>query len=337
MTVSGQGRVAFIGAVHEAAPALDALLASRHVDVVGVLTSTHAESRRLSGAIALHERASRAGVPVVRADNANDPQVVAGIRDLRPDLVIVVGWNQLIKRELLGVPRHGCVGFHASLLPKHRGHAPVNWAILRGENTTGNTMIMFDPGADTGDIVAQRVIPIHPEDTCSSVYRRVGQAGADMLVEHLPALVRGTAARHPQSPAAGDVLPRRTPEMGIIDWNQPARKVHNWVRALTAPYPGAFTVLGAHPVMVWATRLPDAHEPAGEPGELLDVTSEGARIGVRGGSIVVTRMSRANQEPQDAVQWVQGAGVRPGTRFDPVDAAVADWARGEGRQPAEAR
>ena len=125
--------------------------------------------------------------------------------------------------------------------------------------------------------------------------------------------------------------------VGIIDWNQPARVVHDWVRALTTPYPGAFTVLRAHPAMVWSTRLPGPSEPVGDPGELLDLTRDGARIGVRGGSIVVTRMSGSGQEPQDAVQWARGAGVRPGTRFDPVDAAVADWARGEGRQPAVAR
>ncbi len=337
MTVATKGRVVFIGAVHEAAPALDAVLASGDADLLGVLTSTTAGSRQLCGAVDLQARATAAGVPVVLTDNANDGHVVDTIRALAPDLLVVVGWNQLIRQELLGVPRQGCVGFHASLLPKHRGHAPVNWAILRGETTTGNTMIMFDPGADTGDVLAQRAIPIDAEDTCASVYRRVGQAGADMLVEHLPALVSGTATRRPQDPGIGDVLPRRTPEMGIIDWAQPARVVHDWVRALTAPYPGAFTLLREQQVSVWATRLPGAHEPWGEPGTLLGVERAGVRIGVQDGSIVVTSMGAAGQEPQDAAQWIRRSGLRPGARFDPVDPALARWARGEDRQPAVAR
>ncbi|MDQ2751006.1 MAG: methionyl-tRNA formyltransferase [Actinomycetota bacterium] len=329
MTRAARGRVVLIGAVHEALPALDALLASAAVDVVSVVTSTRVGARGLSGAVNLARPAQAAGVPVIRADNANDPGVVTAIRSLAPDLLIVVGWNQLINSELLAVPRRGCVGFHASLLPRHRGHAPVNWAILRGETNTGNTMMLLDPGADTGDVVAQQRIRIGPNDTCASIYHQVGQVGATMLVTHLPALLAGTAERHPQRRADGDVLPRRTPDMGIIDWDQPARVVHDHVRALTLPYPGAFTMVRGRRVMVWATNLPGDREPRGPRGRVFALERPGIRVGVLGGSILVTRMSEAEANPEHARRWFRRARLSLGYEFDPVPASVSRWARGE--------
>jgi methionyl-tRNA formyltransferase len=328
-TPFGRRRVVFVGAVHEARPALDVLLGSELVDVAAVVTVPQRPTKRLSGTVDLAGPAAAAGVPVIRTADVNAPVVVARIREIAPDLLVVVGWNQLVRRELLAIPRRGTVGFHASLLPRHRGHAPVNWAILRGETTIGNTMMMLDPGADTGDIVAQRTIDVDVNDTCATVYARVGQTGAQMLAEQLPALLAGTTVRQPQRPDAGDVLPRRTPDMGIIDWDQPARVVHDWVRALTEPYPGAFTMLDGSPVMVWGTRAPRGGEPAGIPGQVMSLESEGLRIGVRGGSILVTRMSAPGERPQHARRWMRRARVLPGTRFDPVPPAVARWARGE--------
>ena len=137
-------------------------------------------------------------MPVIDAEDINAPAVVERIRHLHPDLIVVVGWTRLLSPALLSVPSRGCIGFHASLLPRYRGRAPVNWAILRGETFTGNTMFMLTPEADTGDIVDQRVIAIGDEDTCGDVYAKVGAVGADMLRTHLQAL-RG----HRTAPAPG--------------------------------------------------------------------------------------------------------------------------------------
>src|SRR5579884_3373155 len=208
------GRVVFIGAVHEARPALAALLGSGRATVAAVVTPPEDRGAPLSGRVDLAPLAAAAGVPVLTADDVNAPRTVRRIRELAPDLLVVVGWTRLLGRELLALPPRGCVGFHASLLPRHRGRAPVNWAILKGETLTGNTMMMLDPGVDTGDIVDQRPVAILPDDTCGTVYERIARAGAAMLVERLPALLDGSAPRRPQDPARGDTLPRRTPEMG---------------------------------------------------------------------------------------------------------------------------
>ncbi|MFJ8085853.1 methionyl-tRNA formyltransferase [Streptomyces sp. NPDC096205] len=327
------GRVVLVGAVHEAQAALTALLHSPLVRLAAVITPPDEERRRLCGAADLAGAAGAAGVPVLRESDVNAPAVLARVRALEPDLVVVVGWTRLLGPELLSVPRHGCVGFHASLLPRHRGRAPVNWTILRGESVTGNTMMLLDPGTDTGDIVDQRRLYIGPEDTCATVYDRVAQAGADMLLTHLPALLTGTAPRKPQNPAAGDVLPRRTHAMGVIDWDRRPRAVHDWVRALTTPYPGAFGMLDGERVMVWRTRPPRRDEPAGPPGMVLAVEPDGVRIAARGGSVLVTEMGGRAEPPQPAARWCRRFGVLPGTRFAPVPPDVARWVRGEGPRP----
>src|SRR5699024_4620373 len=160
-------------------------------------------------------RAAEHGVPVVLVDDVNSPESVSAIRELAPDLVAVVGWTRLIGDELLDLPSRGCVGFHASLLPHNRGRAPVNWAILRGEHETGNTMMLLDAGVDTGNIVDQRRTPIHPEDTCATVYERVAELGAAMLTGNMGPLLRGEVTPLRQDESKASLLPKRVPMMGV--------------------------------------------------------------------------------------------------------------------------
>ena len=320
-----------MGAVHEAAPALEAVRDSAAAELVGVVTTPESASGRLSGAVDLPGLVDPS-VPVLRTEDINAPEHVAWIRGLQPRLLVVVGWTRLIRDELLAVPTYGCVGFHASLLPLHRGRAPVNWSLILGEAETGNTMMLLSPGADTGDIVDQRRTPIYLDDTCATVYERVGALGADMLSDHLPALLSGTAPRTPQDVTAGDLMPKRVPAMGVIDWARPPVEVHNWVRAQTAPYPGAFTELDGRKVMVWATAPPLRSEAAGVSGEVLAV-EDGIRVGAGGGSVLVTSASWEGESPAPAAAWARETGIGPGTRFTGPDPAVAAWARGEGPRP----
>ena len=326
------GRVVVIGAVHEAQAVLDTLLASPVADVVLLVTA--ASHRGLSGAVDLAGRAQAAGVPVLHVEDVNSTETVKAIAEREPALIVVVGWTRLIRRPLLAVPARGCVGFHASLLPANRGRAPVNWAILRGEKVTGNTMIMLDPGVDTGDIIDQRAIAIGLADTCATVYERVGQAGAEMLTQHLPALLAGTAPRRPQFGSVEPPLPKRTPEMGILDWSWTADEVHDWVRALTRPYPGAFTSLAGRRVMVWRTWPPTESSAAGEPGTVLAFEEDaGVRVATSAGSVVVSRLSDADHPETAAAEWCLANGVGVGAQFDAVPPAVAAWARGRGPFP----
>jgi methionyl-tRNA formyltransferase len=329
--------VVLVGAVHEARPALDVLLGSPVSRVALVVTAAPDRRAGLSGCVDLATPARAAGVPVLPVTDVNAPDVVDTIARHEPELIVVVGWTRLIRRPLLAVPPRGCVGFHASLLPENRGRAPVNWAILRGEKVTGNTMMMLDPGTDTGDIIDQRAIAIGLDDTCATVYERVARAGADMLSQHLPALLAGTAPRRPQYAPSGPPLPRRTPEMGVLDWSWSAAEVHDWVRALTCPYPGAFTALAGRRVMVWRTRPPIGPGSGGEPGTVLALEDDvGIRVATGDGSVVVDALGDPGAPARAALPWCRTAGVGVGTRFDPVAPDLAAWARGLGPLPAGA-
>ena len=327
------GRLMFVGTVHEAEPALGALIESP-VDIVEVLTMPVDRAAQSSGYVDLEPLASAHGIPVRRTANINAPEEVEHLRQLAPDVLVVVGWTRLLGAEVLDIPPRGCIGFHASLLPRFRGRAPVNWAILRGEAETGNTMMMLDAGTDTGDIVDQQTVAITPDDTCATVYAKVGEAGAEMLRRQLPALLAGTAPRRPQGRADGPPLPKRTPGMGITDWNRPARAVHDWIRALTWPYPGAFTFKGDQKIMLWAAA-PEGASAARRPGEVLGCGEDGVRVATADGTILLTSASDPGDPPGSASAWAARSGLRPGVRFEAVPPETAAWALGLGPKPAE--
>jgi methionyl-tRNA formyltransferase len=339
-----QGRLVFVGAVHEAVPALATLIDSP-AEVVGVVTMPRERAAQASGYVDLGPLARVAGAELLRCADINDARSVDQIRRLAPDLIVVVGWTRLLGPDLLGVPPRGCVGFHASLLPRYRGRAPVNWAILRGETLTGNTMMYLDAGTDTGDVIDQRPVRIGADDTCATVYVRVANVGAAMLRQHLPALLDGTAPRTPQGPSPDAPLPKRTPQMGITDWRRPARAVHDWIRALTEPYPGAHTFWAGRKVMLWASAVPGslapgfpsaAPWPRGGPGEVIGCDADALRVATGSGTLLVTSMSDAGSPPESALAWALRSGLQAGDRFDPVDDATARWALGLGPAPAGA-
>ena len=333
---AGHGRrVVFVGAVHEAEPALAALLAEP-VDVVEVITVPDDPGRVLSGQVDLAPLARAGGVPLRRCADINDTTEVAHLRLLAPDLLVVVGWTRLIGAQLLGVPGRGTIGFHASLLPRYRGRAPVNWAIIRGETETGNTMMYLDAGTDTGDVVDQRRVPVGPDDTCADVYAAVAAAGADMLRTQLPALLDGTAPRRRQGPSDGEVLPKRTPAMGVTDWARPAGAVHDWVRALTAPYPGAFSLWAGRKVMLWGSEVGGAQPAGAAPGQVLDVGAEGVSVATGTAALQVTSVSDPGGPAVPAAAWARASSLAVGDRFDPVDEATSRWALGRGVEPAAA-
>jgi methionyl-tRNA formyltransferase len=195
-------------------------------------------------------------------------------------------------------------------------------------------MMYLDAGTDTGDIVDQQTVPITPEDTCATVYARVGEAGAEMLRRHLPALLDGTAPRRPQGPGDGPPLPKRTPEMGITDWNRPARSVHDWIRALTSPYPGAFTFIAGRKLMLWASVV-GGPCPGRAAGEVLGYDEDGLRVAAADGAVVVTSVSDVGAAPVPAAAWASRNGLRPGDGFEPVSPGTAAWAFGLGPRPAE--
>ena len=195
------------------------------------------------------------GIPVITPDNPNQPKVLEQIRVLQPDFFFSFYYREMLKRELLEIPGRGALNMHGSLLPKYRGRVPVNWAIIHGETETGATLHYMTEKPDNGDIVAQQAVPILPEDTALEVFNKVTVAAEMALHGVLPALLKGNASRRKQDLSQGGYFGGRKPEDGVIDWGQDAREIHNLVRAVAPPYPGAMTTLMDRPMRILQTLV----------------------------------------------------------------------------------
>ena len=240
----------FIGGVEVGFTCLERVVAAGH-PVAGVITLPWEAAEGTSGYVDFGPFCAEHDIPLLRTWQAAGPEALALAREWSPALGVVCGWQRLVGPEMLGLPPRGFVGFHTSLLPHYRGRAPVNWAIIKGEKRTGTTMFFLEPEADTGPIIAQTPFAIEPFDTCASIYEKSARACGDMLLAALPGLLQGTALTRPNPSLDYPCMPKRTPADGEIDWSRSAPEVHDFVRALTHPYPGAFTTLDGRRYFIW--------------------------------------------------------------------------------------
>ena len=216
------------------------------------------------------ELAAARNIPVYAPEDINHPLWTKRIRDLKPDIIFSFYYRNMVRKPLLDIPPAGALNLHGSLLPKYRGRCPINWVLVHGERETGVTLHYMTPRPDDGDIVAQKKIAIGDDDTAKTLFDRCTAAAAVLLDEILPALKQGQARRKPQDHSQATYFGGRKPADGEIDWNRPAREVRNLVRAVTAPYPGAFSHRGDRKCLFWAVR--ETQAPAGTdaaPGTVL--------------------------------------------------------------------
>ena len=262
-------KLGWLGFHQEGQAPLQALLRSGwKLDCLITLRSD--QLARRSGAADFGPLAQAQGIPLFRVANINDEESQALLRARQLDLLFVIGWSQILRREVLSLAQLGVVGSHASLLPHDRGSAPVNWCLMRGDRMSGCTLFWLDPAVDCGDIIDQEPIPITPYDTCATIYEKVGQANARMILGLLEELSRGRLPRRPQGECEEQVLPRRRPEDGRIDWSQSADRLYDFIRALTPPYPGAFSWLGGTRYSIWTSARLDLQPlPLHRPGTVL--------------------------------------------------------------------
>jgi methionyl-tRNA formyltransferase len=260
-------------------------------DIVGVVTLPGPVDADRSGQCAFGDVAARLDAALIETRDVNDLDTLNAIRMLEPELIFVVGWSQLVHDPFIAIARAGVFGMHPTLLPRHRGRAPVPWAILSGLARTGVTLFeIVDATADSGAIVGQVVVEIAPDETATSLFRRLAAAHVDLVRELVPQLVAGTAPRIPQDPSRASSWPRRAPADGIIDWETRAPYLYDWVRAQTRPYPGAFTFLGEEKVIVWGARPVELAEPA-PAGTIVELGPEGPVVACGEGGLVLEEIS----------------------------------------------
>ena len=277
-------------------------------DVILVATHPDAPGEKLWFS-SVAELARSRGIEPLLVEEGKDPELLARLAAGKPDLLFSVYFRSLLPEAALGIAPLGAYNVHGSLLPKYRGRAPVNWAVVNGETETGATLHVMTRRADAGDIIDQKAVPIGPDDTAADVQTRVTEASVEILLRSLPALASGTAPRRPQDESAATTFPRRRPEDGRIDWQRPAASVHDLVRAVTHPYPGAFTDVLGGKTYVWRTRLPHLGAHDTFPGQ---VRTEGGRLYVACGDdryVEILRIQREGESEVDAGFFLARAGV----------------------------
>jgi methionyl-tRNA formyltransferase len=252
-----------------------------------------------SGQCSFDEIAADLGARLIETVDVNAPDTISQLREVDPDLIFVVGWSQLVLDEFIGLPRHGVFGMHPTLLPRHRGRAAIPWAILSGLAKTGVTLFQIADGtADSGPIVGQVEVPIERDETATTLYDKVTAAHLDLVRKFVPKLVDGTAERTPQDTRRASAWPKRAPADGIIDWETRAPYLHDWVRAQTRPYPGAFTYLGEEKLVVWRARPVELDEEA--PAGTVVALDSGPVVACGEGGLVLEEVEGAAELPVGA-------------------------------------
>ncbi len=249
--------------------------------------------------------ASELAIATPADPNARD--TLSRVAALAPDFLFSFYYRAMLGPELLAIPRRGALNMHGSLLPKYRGRAPVNWAILHGERKTGATLHYMTAKPDAGDIVSQQAVPILPDDTALDVFRKVTVAAEIALDAALPGLIAGTAPRMAQDLSQGSYFGGRNPEDGRIDWSRPAQEIHDLVRAVAPPYPGAFTNVGGTTARILRTRIVD---PLSAPTDAPALEIRDGRIRVRcgGGGTLAIDALEIDGAPIDAARLIASTG-----------------------------
>ncbi len=259
-------RLVFMGTPDFAVPSLEKLVEAGH-DVLAVLTQPDrpAGRGREIAAPPVKQAAARLGLAVHQPERIRTPEVLEFLRGLTPEAIAVVGYGKIIPQAIIDIPPLGIINVHASLLPKYRGAAPIQWAIAKGETRTGVTTMRIDAGLDTGDTMLRAETVIGPEETALDVAPRLARMGAELLAETLSGLKNGTIAPIPQDHSQASFAPVLKKEDGRIDWTQPAAAIHNRVRGLL-PWPGCYSGFRGQLLHVWRARA--AGPRGGEPGSL---------------------------------------------------------------------
>lgn len=309
-------RIVFMGTPEFAVPSLKALFEMEGVEVVGVFTQPDRPVGRghKVEVTPVKREAEANGVPVFQFERVRKQEGLDAMRSLKPDIVVTAAFGQILSKKLLEVPRLGTVNVHASLLPKHRGSAPINWAIIQGEKVTGITTMLTDVGLDTGDMLLKKEIEIGENETAGQLTERLSYVGAELLKETLPAYWEGKIAPVPQKEEEMTYDPMLSKELGKIDWTKTAKEIDCLVRGVN-PWPGAFSKMNGDTIKVWNTRASERKTDE-VPGTLIAASAkEGLIVACGNGeTLEIVEMQAPNAKRMTAKAYLSGKKL--GARFD---------------------
>jgi methionyl-tRNA formyltransferase len=255
------------------------------------------------------------GLPILQPERAREPAFLSALGDLQAELIAVAAYGQILPQTILDLPRYGCLNVHTSLLPKYRGAAPIQWALLNGDAETGVSIMKMDAGLDTGDVLAQAKTPIQPADNSEILHDRLAVMGAELLIQTIPEYISGRLVPQPQPAAGVSYAPKIKKEHGHVNWSDPAQSIWNRVRGLS-PWPGAFTHLpGGSQKQLLKIWQAEPVARSGVPGEVLQADKAGVVVACGRDALRILLLQREGGRRLTAQEFVAGHPLLPGQRL----------------------
>ena len=305
-------KIVFMGTPDFARIALEALHEAGH-EIVTAVTQPDREvgrGRQVRMSVVKEYALSR-GIPVFQPEKIRDAEAVAHLKELGADVFVVAAFGQILPAQVLEIAPYGCINIHASLLPRLRGAAPIQQAILDGEEETGITIMRMDEGCDTGDILYQARIPIAESDTGGSLFDKLAKLGAKCIVDTLPEIAKGSIVPVKQEEALATYTAKLTKESGKIDWKRDAASIARTVRAMT-PWPSAYTTLAGRRLSVWEAHPAKAERTDASPGTVLSAGADGIIVQTGDGALAITSLQAEGKKRMDARAFLNGSRVTGG-------------------------
>lgn len=305
-------RVIFMGTPDFSVGTLEALIAARHEVCLAVTQPDKPKGR--GGRMQytpVKEKALFYNIPVYQPKRVRDPECVEELRKYKADVMVVVAFGQILPKEILEMTPYGCINVHASLLPKYRGAAPIQWAIIEGEKVTGVTTMQMDEGLDTGDMILKTEVPVTADETGESLHDKLAAAGAALCVETLKALEDGTAVREKQGDSPTAYAKMLTKELGNIDWAEPAVKIERLVRGLNS-WPSAYTHWNGKVMKIWRAAAEASETADVQPGTVVSVEKESFAVQTGDGVLRVLEVQMPGKKRMDAGAFLRGNTMEPG-------------------------
>ena len=312
----GNLRTVFMGTPDFAVPCLD-MLVQENYPVVAVVTQPDrpkGRGQKLTYS-PVKETALAYNLPVLQPASIKTEEYYRQLAALKPDIIVVVAFGQILPKKILDLPPYGCINVHASLLPKYRGSAPIHWAVINGETTTGITTMYMDVGMDTGDMIIKAETPVLPEDTTGSLHDKLQSLGAAVLSETLKKIAAGQAPRQPQSEAEATYARLLCRNTERIDWHQPAIAIHNLVRGLN-PWPVAYCKYQNKSLKIWQTKIYDDEAQCSEPGRVIKITWDGLVVETGRGTLEILEIQPESKRRMKASDCACGYCMTAGSQFE---------------------
>ena len=303
-------KIVFMGTPEFAVPSLNALLSSKK-EITAVVTQPDKPSGRGKKLTPPPVKAAalNSGVAVLQPERIKDEEFVNTLREINPDIIVVAAYGKILPKDIIQLPRYGCINVHASLLPKYRGAAPISWAIINGEKETGITIMQMDEGLDTGSILLQKGIEITKEDTAGTLSNKLSKIGAELLIEGLNAIEKGEIKPITQDNSKTSYAPMLKKEDGQINWTKGAEDIYNMVRGMD-PWPGAFTYYKGELWKVWKVRHGDTGK--GLAGEILAADKDRIDVASKDNVISIIEIQPANKKRMTVSVFLRGHKVEAG-------------------------